>query len=59
MTQSPPTVLFKHGLPPGDKRSIVLVHVIINVTLNEIWAARNLATVENKQQPAATDPCRL
>ena len=31
-------------------RSIALVHVIINVSLNEIWAARNLATFENKQQ---------
>ena len=33
-------------------RSIALVHVIINVTLDEIWAPRNLATFENKQQPA-------
>ena len=31
----------------------VFVHVIINVTLNEIWAARNLATFENSQQPAS------
>ena len=53
LAPSPPTILFKHGLPPGDKRSIALVHVIINVTLNEIWAARNLATFENKQQPAS------
>lgn len=45
--------MFKHGLPTGDKHSIALVHVIINVTLNEIWAARNLATFENLQQLAS------
>lgn len=45
-------ILFKHGLPTGDKRSIALAHVIINITLNEIWAARNLATFDSKQQPA-------
>ena len=43
----PPTILFKEGLPTGDKRSVALVHVI-----NEIWAARNLATFEDKPQPA-------
>ena len=53
LAASPPTILFKHGLPTGDKRSIALVHVIINVTLNEIWAAKNLATFENTQQPAS------
>ena len=39
LAPSPPSILFKHGLPTGDKHSIALVHVIINVTLNEIWAA--------------------
>ena len=29
------------------------MHVIINVTLNEIRAARNLAAFENSQQPAS------
>ena len=53
LAPSPPMILFKHGLPTGDKRSIALVHVIINVTLNEIWVARNLATFENKQQSAS------
>ena len=53
LAPSPPSILFKHGLPTGDKHSIALVHVIINVTLNEIWAARNLATFENLQQPAS------
>ena len=53
LAPSPSTILFKHGLPTGDKRSIALVHVIINVTLNEIWAARNLATFGNKQHPAS------
>ena len=53
LAPSPPSILFKHGLPTGDKHSIALVHVIINVTLNEIRAARNLATFENSQQPAS------
>ena len=52
LAPSPPTILFKHGLPTGDNRSLALAHVIINVTLNEIWAARNLATFEHKQQPS-------
>ena len=55
----PPSILFKHGLPTGNKHSIVLVHVIINVTLNEIWAARNLATFENSQQPASATICKV
>ena len=46
-------ILFKHGLPSSDKRSIALAHVIINITLNEIWSARNLATFDKKQQPVA------
>ena len=53
LAPSPPSILFKHGLPTGDKHSVALVHVIINVSLNEIRAARNLATFENSQQPAS------
>ena len=49
---SPPTILFKHSLPTGDRHSFALVHVIINVTLNEIWVARNLVTFANKLQLA-------
>ena len=52
LAPSLPTILFKHGLPTGDRHSIALVHVIINVTLNENWVARNLVTFENKLQLA-------
>ena len=44
-------IFFKHGFPSNDKHSIALAHVIINITHNEIWSARNLATFDQKQQP--------
>ena len=53
LAPSPTMILFKHGFPSSDKRSIALAHVIINITLNEIWSARNLATFDKKQQPVA------
>ena len=53
LAPSPTMIFFKHGFPLSDKRSIALAHVIINITLNEIWSARNVATFDKKQQPVA------
>lgn len=43
-------VLFRHGLPRGKQfhKPNALASVIIKITLNEWWAARNRATFEGK-----------
>ena len=47
---SPSLVLFKHGLPSGNQhvKSNAIASFLFNVTLNEIWSARNLHTFEGK-----------
>ena len=52
---SPPLVLLKHGLPTGAQhaRSNAVTRFLINIALNEIWAARNLHTFEGKPSTAS------
>ena len=53
---SPALVLFKQGLPAGARasRSNELTRVLINITLNALWAARNLRTFESIPTDAQT-----
>ena len=47
VTLSDALILFKQGLPGTDTKSHELSYTFINISLNEIWAARNLATFEH------------
>ena len=49
-TLSPALVFFGHGLPQDDQSSKAnsISRFLFNITLNEIWAARNLRTFEQK-----------
>lgn len=51
---SPPLVIFKHGLPSGSQHthSKALSSFLFNLTLNELWAARNLYTFEGRASSA-------
>ena len=52
---SPPLVLLKHRLPTGAQhaRSNAVTRFLINLALNEIWATRNLHTLEGKPSTAS------
>ena len=52
---SPPLVLLKHSLPTGAQhaRSNAVTRFLINLALNEIWATRNLHTLEGKPSTAS------
>ena len=54
LTFSPALVFFKYGLPQDGRTSPAnaLSCVLFNLTLNELWAARNLRTFEHKVTPA-------
>ena len=50
LTFSPSLVLIKHSLPAGSwyLHSNALTRFLINLTLNELWAARNRHTFEGQ-----------
>ena len=50
LTLSPARVFFEHGLPRDGQSSKanLISRFLFNITLNEIWAARNLRTFEQK-----------
>ena len=58
---SPTLVLFRHGLPSGAQhaRSNTLVIFLFNLTLNELWSARNLSTFEGKASSAHAVICKI
>ena len=53
---SPSLVFFKHDIPSGDQhsRSNDLTRFILYITLNELWAARNLHTFEGTPSTAVS-----
>ena len=49
-------ILFRHGLPSGTRFAMAneLCTVLIKITLNELWAARNLGTFESRRPAVAS-----